>query len=603
MKKILLFAFALMAAVAIQAANTTFLFPAVLPNGWTTDMKTGSGEAGGRGVQFTTSGKLTYKGVKNVTRVVVACSSNFDGNTLAVAVGNKKIGATITFTKESENKEYTFASATPVSGDLVITITRNDKSVYVSKVVITGDAIEEKPVDTGLDDNYVYGDSVEIFPKDSLGKIPNCDTIVNNILLQLPNGAFYKTDIRAAAGSSLTLTATRNIKAVAIDGVVKKGFTATASSGKLTYKSNSEGEAKGTPVVLVKDVDQKSLTLNVSKQLQCQRIAIYFEANPDIEIEGGYSGHTGDSDTIRLTTLNAIEYIYYEEYSKAGAHNYYVSLYDETDAHKMPCVSLDLYTAELNNLTGDYSAKNGTLGAEYTKVYYFDTENASIASEGEVSITCNSTTHLYTISGTIVTTNGYTFIFEVTAMAMEADPNYPSEPLSAHSLTPQFPTVIVANYAEDYNMVYIYAENATDTLSLMFVGNQMDANGFIPAGTYSIKGESELKDGEQNYFTAGYYDDIYGVDGALLFMGYDLYYFVSGTITITAVEGGYTYSIDAVSAHGSTLKTNIFVPLTADIEEVVFERNARSYDIMGREVDSASYKGIVIQNGCKFVMQ
>ena len=78
-------------SLSAYASEVTYDFTSSIPAGWTASAKPNGFETTGtsRGTQFTTSATLTLAGVKNVTKVVVTCSSNIDsGNSLGVSVGH-----------------------------------------------------------------------------------------------------------------------------------------------------------------------------------------------------------------------------------------------------------------------------------------------------------------------------------------------------------------------------------------------------------------------------------------------------------------------------------------------------------------------------------
>lgn len=271
-------------------AATTYDFSTSIPKGWTASVAPKSYETTGdaRGTQFDQSATLTLSGVSDVTEVTIVASCNYDKApntyTLSVAVGNKSFGS---YTLEKViNETFTFSGA-DASGDLVVTITRNGKkSLWVKSITVEGTVPAQQDPADRLDKDYVYpADPVMILPKDSLGKM-EIDTVINNILLSCASGAFYKTDIRVMASSAITFTATKPIKAIRIDGGNRKAFSATASAGTLTYAVDYEADIESAePVLLIKDIDTSSVQLICDKQLQMQKIYIYFDANPDVEID------------------------------------------------------------------------------------------------------------------------------------------------------------------------------------------------------------------------------------------------------------------------------------------------------------------------------
>lgn len=285
MKHLILSLIVLLGSLSAVAA-TTYDFSTSIPKGWTASVAPQGYDT--RGTQFTQNATLTLSGVSDVTEVTIVASCNYDKApntyTLSVAVGSKSFGS---YTLEKvTNETFTFSGAA-ASGDLVVTITRNGKkSLWVKSITVEGTVPAQQDPADRLDKDYIYpADPVMILPKDSLGKM-EIDTVINNILLSCASGAFYKTDIRVMASSAITFTATKPIKAIRIDGGNRKAFSATASAGTLTYAVDYEADIENAePVLLIKDINESSVKLTCDKQLQMQKIYIYFDANPDVEID------------------------------------------------------------------------------------------------------------------------------------------------------------------------------------------------------------------------------------------------------------------------------------------------------------------------------
>ena len=255
MRHLSLFLLAVVSSLSLSAA-TTYDFSSSIPLGWVSDPDPKGYETSGeaRGTQYEKSATLTLSGVSDVTSVTIVASCNYDKDpnsyTLAVTVGNKQFGS-YTLQKVT-NETYTF-SGEAADGDLVVTITKNGtkKSLWIKSITVEGNVPEpENPADR-LDPEYIYDEPTVIEPKDELGKMA-LDTIINNVLLTCPFGAYYTTDIRVMAGNTITFTATQPIKAIRIDGGVKKAFEAEASAGFLTYRVDYENDIESaSPVLLI----------------------------------------------------------------------------------------------------------------------------------------------------------------------------------------------------------------------------------------------------------------------------------------------------------------------------------------------------------------
>ena len=86
------------------------------------------------------------------------------------------------------------------------------------------------------------------------------------------------------AGETFMITADRPIKAIVINGYIKKGYSATVSAGSISYADASEDAVEANPVVVIVDIDSAALQIQNAKQLRCYTMEVYFAANPDVEI-------------------------------------------------------------------------------------------------------------------------------------------------------------------------------------------------------------------------------------------------------------------------------------------------------------------------------
>ena len=161
------------------------------------------------------------------------------------------------------------------------------------------------------------------------------------------------------AESSLTISAETNIKGVAINGWVKKNFTATCDHGTINYLSDDEDDATGEPVLTITDVDNQSVTIQCAKQLRCFSVEVYFSENPE-------APQSEVMDTVRLTMVNAEAQDYSEDstYSQEGHYSYWLMLEPE-DTY--PQIWLDMYAAVKGDLSGSYSMYDYNVG-NYTYV-------------------------------------------------------------------------------------------------------------------------------------------------------------------------------------------------------------------------------------------
>ncbi len=331
---------ALVTSICFAKAEASFDFTSSLPNGWTaTAAPYGFSD---RGAQFTSSAELTLANVSDVKEVTIACytnSENDDDNSMSVHVGEVSFG-----TKQlarTTDLTLTFTSAEAVSGDLKIVITKvKKKSVYIKTVTIDGTyddgGVEEEDPLEGLDANYEYTEPTIVTNTEATGSNQAYSFIQNNIKVNCTKGARYETYFSVNAGASLTFIATQPIKAIVVNGYVKKEFEAKASSGEIQYVDASESEVSAEQVLAVTEVNNNILTLTCEKQLQCRSVAIYFTSVPEIHIDEGedeydYSFEWEPEEPVTMNlTFDSLAYI------------------DETEFLEYPCTDLKLFDRKNN---------------------------------------------------------------------------------------------------------------------------------------------------------------------------------------------------------------------------------------------------------------
>ena len=288
MKRSLLILFALTALLRFVSAEAQFDFLTALPKGWTATVAPNGYEE--RGAQFIANSELSLPGVSNVTEVTIVCSTNIEGevNSIEVKIGDTSLGARKL--PKANNQTLTFKHDTALDGELRIIITRTKKSVWIRSVTIDGtydSSIEDEDLTEGLDAAYSYAEPTKVLSTDSLGsKLPYTFTC-NNVKVIASMGTKTASYFGANANSTLTLVTTRKMKALVVDGFLRKGFTASASAGTIAYKTSDGVDIEEAEVLAVMDIDTNIVTLACDKQLRCHEVRIYFEANPEVDIQGG----------------------------------------------------------------------------------------------------------------------------------------------------------------------------------------------------------------------------------------------------------------------------------------------------------------------------
>lgn len=335
MKKLnLLFVVLLLVSAASMQAEVTFEFLHSLPKGWSATVAP-HGYEEERGAQFIENTCLTLPGVSEVKQVTILCSANEDNvNSIEVKVGDVSLGKKQL--PKAANQTLTFESNTALEGELNILITRTKKSVWIKKVTIDGvfdsSLIPDEDLTEGLDPNYIYTEPTKVVSTDSLGsKIPYT-FICNNVKVIASMGGKTAQYFSANAESEITFVTTRKMKALVVDGFLRKGFSAESSAGKIVYKYTDAVDLEEEQVLAVTDIDTNVVTLICDKQLRCHELRIYFESNPEIDIE---------IDDELFT-------YYYEPEQTKDFTLWFDSLtyIDMTDNLGYPCTSLQLTTGE-----------------------------------------------------------------------------------------------------------------------------------------------------------------------------------------------------------------------------------------------------------------
>ncbi|MBR6493111.1 MAG: hypothetical protein IKT13_04170 [Paludibacteraceae bacterium] len=312
MKRILSFILFVLAAVCMMA-ETEFTFTSAADMNQTKDGITVVIAAGGGNAPSLTTDFETKKPEMRL----------YLNNTITVSSSQALTNIQMVFAKSSaSNKEYTGLSAS--TGDLVSggnsgakddwkvdRWTGNATSVVftltgkgqrqIQRVLIDGEPIviqpEEPKLPTAedLDPSFTYAEP-------QIVRVPNTQLfqkeyafIDNNILVHCTKGSIVFANTTEGeeedayfgcqAGEKLTFTATQLIKGIAIKGNVRKAFTASSTRGDISYCTDPDRETAADPVLVVRNIDAKSVTLNCDKNLSCYEAKVYFEENPNVACE------------------------------------------------------------------------------------------------------------------------------------------------------------------------------------------------------------------------------------------------------------------------------------------------------------------------------
>lgn len=356
----------------------------------------------------------------------------YAGNTITVSGGNLT-KLSISFSKQG-SKAYadltssagvlTSGGVSTAEADVVTDVwTGNVESVtftvgtgqrLIKELVVNGDASGSTDPstpgggdggDSSLDPDYVYDEPTVVGVPSMTVQGEAYSFVSNNIEVSATKGAITDSYFSAHADFALTFTATQPIKGIVINGFVKKGFTATASAGKIEYLTPA-ADTDGNPVVVLTDVNSTTVTISCVKQLRCYSVEVYFNENPDAEVSGG-SGE--NSEDLVFDTAEAVYESAYVEI--LGEENYSIFLYNEA-SYDYPYVALDIYPESRDNLTGTYNMADYTLG-DYTYYLWGEGDNdMAWAEDGQAVITQNG--DVYTITGYMKCDNNVTYRFSFT---------------------------------------------------------------------------------------------------------------------------------------------------------------------------------------------
>lgn len=175
-----------------------------------------------------------------------------------------------------------------------------------------GSATDTTATTITLDPAYRYAEPTEVGAPESDVSKQAYEFVENNIKVSCTTGAVMEIDgqrfFSCYAGYAITFTATQPIKALVVNGMIKKDFSATTSAGTIDYADASDEDTEGDPVLMVTDVNNTGVTLSCDKQIRFYSIDFYFESNPDIEIGGGgeysYEWEPTEVSTLNFTMTN-----------------------------------------------------------------------------------------------------------------------------------------------------------------------------------------------------------------------------------------------------------------------------------------------------------
>ena len=122
-----------------NAWGADYSFVSSTPSGWTASPTPNGYENSDltRGANWTSNFSLTFAGVSNVTEIVITYSTNNAQTGFSVTVGGVSWGGAVQALASGDRHATKTFSGSAASGDIVISCTRTNKTIYVEKISIT----------------------------------------------------------------------------------------------------------------------------------------------------------------------------------------------------------------------------------------------------------------------------------------------------------------------------------------------------------------------------------------------------------------------------------------------------------------------------------
>ena len=109
----------------------------------------------------------------------------------------------------------------------------------------------------------------------------------HNIFVYCDQGSIIQaTDTSVAyfncnAAHTISFTAVQPIKGIAIDGFVRKAFSATCEPGEMSYTSDPDYDWEASPVMVIRNINANDVEIHCDKQLRIYQARLFFKDNPD----------------------------------------------------------------------------------------------------------------------------------------------------------------------------------------------------------------------------------------------------------------------------------------------------------------------------------
>lgn len=299
--------------------------------------------------------------------------------------------------------------------------------------------------DSVLDPNFKYEEPTFVSLPDSIApeeeeeegdkkdKPEGYTFIYNNVRVTVTKGELETDDDTYSVdkGGAITFTATKRIKGLVINGIIKNFFTATTNKGQIEAMY-PDMETTAYPALIVKNINDTSVTITCGQELECMYALLYFHANPEETIHGRTA--PGQDIVVNCNNIMA-EYCpvvsYDEQQDKVVVeHDYklYMSYNNGIDSAYM--VSFHLIAENKGELVGQYSYMKANLIPEKSFCNYsFIQTDFSTGVDGLLTISSLSANQVF-ISGYLICKNNNLYYFDYKGEMPILDPTQGVEQLS-----------------------------------------------------------------------------------------------------------------------------------------------------------------------------
>lgn len=315
-------------------------------------------------------------------------------------------------------------------------------------VLTSGTQGNETPQDSlALDPDYRYAEpTIVIAPVDSTStqqkeeegeesgeqekKQEGYAFVSNNIRVSVDKGertngegiAAGETTFEVKKGGKLTFTATQRIKGLVIDGTVKAAFSATTDKGQLEALY-AEMDTEAAPAVVVKNINDTTVTITCNKKLVCKLAKLYFYANPQDKIDGATAA--GDTVVFQGNQM-VIEYKPRSVYSPmldtvVVAHDYQLFVTYSNGLDSVYMASVNITAPAKDQLGGTYSVQSGNLNPQASFCKFSSRpSDISLGMNGYLSVYSYGGNR-YFVSGYLICQNNNMYYFEYIGEAQIVD--------------------------------------------------------------------------------------------------------------------------------------------------------------------------------------